>query len=438
MNNIQTQPNLLQWLAHHEKALISLILALSFTVQLLLSPLPGYKIDQGSFLYWYNYASGGNFSNFYEPPNWSDYPPFNVYLFWFFGNLFLKPAALIHSLFPSSTLSLQLFTSIAVKLPAILFNTALTVLIYIFLRRRFSFRASMAAASFHAFNPAVIYDLAVWGQMDSVYSFIMALSLMLLLSRKYELSSLLLSIGILTKPQSVLLAPFLIYMLLKEKNWTRFLSCAVVSTLAILLIVLPFAKGNPLSFLLNIYGKAYSVYPYTSINAYNFWALAAGPAKFWLPDNQEILNLSLRSWGIILFMLFTSCVLWRFHKKSSESVLLFSVFLLTSGFFFFMTRMHERYIFFALPALSFTLPYLPRLGWIYAALSLTFFATLYYILPILNSDRFVPNGDLSFYIFVPAYLISLFWSLWLFSGMTASVKKAPADSPEVQIRKVQA
>lgn len=436
MNNIRSQPNILQWLICHEKALISLILALSFAVQLLLTPLQGYKVDQGSFLYWYNHASGGNFSTFYEPPNWSDYPPFNVYLFWFFGNLFLKPASLLHSLFPSSALSLQLLTSIASKLPAILFNIALTALIYFFLRRRFSFRASLAVASFHAFNPAVIFDLAVWGQMDSVYSFFMALSLVLLLSRKYELSSLFLSIGILTKPQSVLLLPFLIYMLLKERKWKIFLSCAAVSALAMLLIVLPFANGNPFSFLFKIYGEAYSVYPYTSINAYNFWALAAGPAKFWQPDNQEILNLSLRGWGNILFMIFTSLVLWRFHKKFSEIALLFSVFLITFGFFFLMTRMHERYIFFALPALSLALPYMPRLGWVYAALSLTFFTTLFYILPILNSDRFVPNGDLSFFILVPAYLTILCWSLWLFSGMTTTVRKYSTDVPNA-VKKVQ-
>lgn len=411
-----TSTGFIQNLASHERAFLSLILALSFIVHLLLIPTSGYKIDQGSFLYWYNHASSGNFSNFYEPPNWSDYPPFNVYLFWFFGNLFLKPALFLQSQFSASSLSPQLMSAFAVKLPAIIFNIGLTALIYFSLRRRFSFRASIAAASLYAFNPAVIYDLAVWGQMDSVYSLFVVSSLIMLLARKYEFSAIFLSISLLTKPQSIILLPFFIYMLLREKRWRRFLSCALLSLLTILVIALPFSHGNPITFLSTVYQKAYNVYPYTSINAYNFWAIAGGQGQFWQPDNREFLFLSLRIWGIILFILFALLVLWRFHRKFSEGNLVLSTFLLSFGFFFFMTRMHERYIFLALPLLSIGLPHMPRLGWIYAALSITFFATLAYILPILNSNRFIQPGDFSFFIFVPAYFLLLVWSGWTILG----------------------
>lgn len=404
----------MQRLLSHEKAVIFVILVLSFIVYLLLVPIPGYKIDQGSFLYWYNHASGGNFSDFYEPPNWSDYPPFNVYIFWFFGTIFLKPALFLQSQFSASPFSSQLMTAFAVKLPAIIFNTALSALIYFLLRRRFSFQTSLAATSCYALNPAVIYDLAVWGQMDSVYSLFMIASLMLLLNRKYEYSAIFLAISLLTKPQSIILLPFLIYMLLKEKRWWRFLSCAFVSFLTILLTALPFSHGNPISFLMTIYQKAYTVYPFTSINAYNFWAVVGSPGQFWQPDSREFLFLSLRNWGIMLFILFALLVLWRFHRKFSEGNLILSIFLLSFSFFLFMTRMHERYIFVALPLLALSLPYMPGFKWIYAALSLNFFATLAYTLPILNSDKFVPKGDFTFFIFVPAYFILFAWSIWIF------------------------
>ncbi len=411
-----TSTGFIQNLASHEKAFLSLILALSFLVHLLLIPTSGYKIDQGSFLYWYNNASSGNFFNFYEPPNWSDYPPFNVYIFWFFGNIFLKPALFLQSQFSTSSFSPQLMSAFAVKLPAVISNIGLSALIYFFLRRRFSLQTSIAATSLYAFNPAVIYDLAVWGQMDSVYSLFVISSLVMLLARKYEFSAIFLSIGLLTKPQSVILLPFFLYMLLKEKRWQRFLSCGLLSLLTIFVITLPFSHGNPITFLFTVYQKAYTVYPYTSINAYNFWAVASGHGQFWQPDNREFLFLSLRNWGMIMFIFFALFVLWRFHKKFSEGNLILSIFLLSFGFFFFMTRMHERYIFLALPVLSLGLPYLPRLGWIYAALSVTFLATLAYILPILNSDRFIQPGDFSFFIFVPAYFLILVWSSWTILG----------------------
>ena len=419
-----------QWLAGREKTAVLLVLIISFIVQLLLVPIPGYKIDHGSFLYWYNHASSGNFSSFYEPPNWSDYPPFNVYIFWFFGNLLLKPALFLQSLFSTSPPVVRIISEFAAKLPAIFFNLALTAVIYHFLRRRFSFQLAVTATSLYAFNPAVIYDLAVWGQMDSVYSLFMVASLVLLLNRKYEFSSMLLAVGLLTKPQSVILLPFLLYMLLKERRWWRFLSCGLLSALTVFLIALPFSHGNPVSFLIAIYQQAYTVYPFTSINAYNFWAVVGGPWQFWQPDSREFLFLALRSWGIILFTLFTLLVLWRFHRKFSEGNLIFSLFLISFGFFFLMTRMHERYIFLTLPLLTLGLAYVPRLKWIYGALSLTLFGTLAYILPVLNSDRFVEKGDLSFFIFVPAYFLLLVWSVWVFFTDKGGVDRSPAERDE--------
>lgn len=401
-------------LVSHKKAALFFVLISSFIVQLLLTAIPGYKIDQNSFLFWYNHASGGNFSTFYNPPNWSDYPPFNVYIFWFFGSFFLKPAFFLLSHFSLSPPWTQLIPAAAIKLPAIMFNLALTALIFLFAKRRFPFRTALLTASLYAFNPAVIYDLAVWGQMDSVFSLLVTGSLLFLLDKKYELSSILLALGLLTKPQSVVLLPFLIYVLAREKRWLRFISCGLLSLLTILLIALPFSQGNPFGFLLAVYGKAYSVYPFDSINAYNFWAAAGGPGQFWQPDTQEFLSITWRNWGIILFLLFVFPVLWQLHRKFTEANLIFALFLLIFSFFLFMTRMHERYIFLALPVLSLILPAFRRLSWLYAALSLNFFATLAYILPVLNSDRFIPAGDISFYIFVPAYFLIFILAMMIF------------------------
>jgi Gpi18-like mannosyltransferase len=59
----------------------------------------------------------------------------------------------------------------------------------------------------YAFNPAIIYDSAIWGQVDSVYTLFFMLALMLFVSGKQMFSGVFMALAILTKPQSFVLVP---------------------------------------------------------------------------------------------------------------------------------------------------------------------------------------------------------------------------------------
>jgi len=394
-------------------ALVLLILVASLVVRLLLFRLSGYHIDQASFSAWFNVAAEKGLPGFYDAI-WSDYPPFNVYIFWLFGKL-------SQAVGPDSL-------PFIIKLPQNLFDLATAFLIFRFLRERFSFKVSLAVMAIYAFNPATIFDLAVWGQMDSIYTFFMVASLYSALRSKYELSGGLLSLAILTKPQGIILLPVVAYIILRNGGWWRALSSSVAFGAIVFLVILPFNWENPIAFLVDRYA-GYNLYPYNSVNAYNLWALLG----FWKPDTVSYLGLTYQQWGGLAFGAFSAFVMWQLHRRYAPRAAIFAVFLLAFGFFMFMTRMHERYLFsvFALLALGW---YARFTLWLYLGLVITFFAQLFYVLSVLKAESFISDGHWSIYVLVPANIILLGLSLWTFWRMQrAKPAETEAEPPPSEL-----
>ena len=387
--------------------LVVLTLAVSLLIRVLLFRYHGYYIDENSFKAWYNTAAEKGLYGFYDS-TWSDYPPFNIYIFWIFGKL-------AHAIGPGSLYLL-------IKLPQNLFDLATAYLIFRFVRQRYSFLFALGAMAVYALNPATIFDLAVWGQFDSVYTFFMVASLYAVLRSKYELSGGLFALAILTKPQSVVLFPVLAYLMLKNGGWKRAVSSAVVFFILLFLVILPFHWNNPITFLIDRY-TGYNLYPYNSLNAYNFWAYIG----FWKPDTVPHLGLSYQTWGIIALVIFAGFVMWQLHRKPGGRAPVFATFLIMFSFFMLMTRMHERYLFpvFALLAMSFSPRHPP---WLYVGLMGTFFANLVYVMSMLNAGKFIPDGHWSIYVLVPINAILFFYAIWSF-WMMQRTKKVEAEPP---------
>ena len=126
----------------------------------------------------------------------------------------------------------------------------------------------------YAFNPAVIYNAAVWGQFDAVYTFFLVLSLMLALKSKPIPSAVIFAIGLLTKPQGIALLPLIVLLIYKKNGWKQLLYSVVAFTSTVFLVVLPFEGiGNPITFLIKNYSTGYLYYNVTSVNAFNLWGL---------------------------------------------------------------------------------------------------------------------------------------------------------------------
>ena len=378
--------------------LVIAILAISLLVRLLLFHYHGYHVDEGTFKAWYNIAAEKGLHNFYDS-TWCDYPPFSVYIFWLFGKLaqVIGPGSL----------------DLLIKLPQNLFDLATAYLIFRFLRPKHAFLLAWGAMTVYAFNPATIFDLAVWGQFDSIYTFFMVASLYALIRCKYEISGGLFSLAILTKPQSVALLPVLAYVMLRNGGWKRAVSSSVVFIALVFLIIVPFHWSNPITFLIDHY-SGYSVYPYNSINAYNFWALLG----FWKTDTVTHLGLTYQIWGVLAFVIFAAFVMWQLHRRYEQKAAIFAVFLLIFGFFMLMTRIHERYLFpvFALLAMSWSGHFTFRrlTTWIYLGLTGTYLANLVYVMSMLNAGAFIPDGHWSIYVLAPMNAILFFFAVWSF------------------------
>jgi len=349
---------------------VILVLLASLVLRMLLFRIQGCYGDLDTFSSWYNSAAVNGLSAFYDKTGFCDYPPFNIYLFWIFGNL-------SHAIGPDSLPFL-------IKLPANLFDLATAYLIFRLLSQRFSFKVSLAVMALYAFNPATIFDLAVWGQMDSVYTFFMVASLYSALRSKYELSGGLFALAILTKPQSIVLLPVLAYLILRNGGWKRALSSAAAFGAMVFLVILPFNWDSPIAFLVDRYTAGLNLYPFNSAHAYNFWALLG----FWEPDTVPRLGLTYQQWGILALVTFVAFVMWQLHRRYEPRSAIFAVFLIMFGFFMLMTRMHERYLFPVLALLA--LGWYTRFTlWIYIGLTAAHLASLIFVMSYLNRSAYI-------------------------------------------------
>lgn len=411
--------------------LVILTLVVSLLIRLLLFQFQGCRFDEPLFAWWRNIAANQGLSGFYEATGCGqgsvaccDYPPLSVYIFRLFG--WVAHAA------GSDFSNLDYVDKLILRLPQNLFDLGTAYLIFRFVRQRYSFLFALGAMAVYTLNPAIIFDLAVWGQMDSVYTFFMVASLYTVLRSRFELSGSLFALAILTKPQSIVLLPVLGYLILRNGGWKRAVSSSAVFFVVIFLVILPFQWDNPVRFIYDRYTVGYARFQYNSMNAYNFWALLG----FFKNDTIPHFGLSYQHWGIIAFVLFIAFVMWQLHRKPGGRAPIYAIFLLVFGFFMLMTRMHERYLFpvFALLAMSFSPRHPP---WLYVWLIGTFFANLAFVFsnlnyadPVTTLPRFIPDGHWTIYVLVPLNAIIFFYAIWDFWRMQRS-KEVEEEAPKI-------
>jgi Gpi18-like mannosyltransferase len=267
-----------------------------------------------------------------------------------------------------------------------IFDVATSALIYLFVRKQLTFKQSLITTALYAFNPAIIYNVAVWGQFDAIYTFFLLLSVMLAIKRKPEASAVVFAIGLLTKPQGIALLPLIAVLIFKKDGLKRLATSVVAFIVTIFVVILPFEWSNPVTFLSDIYFGAYGGYKYTSINAFNFW----GMFGLWIPDG----NLYILGWALFgAFAALTLLVLWKRYKVSGDLLAIYAAFLLFFAFFMLPTRIHERYLFPAISMLVLLVPFAKKVRLLYATLTATLFINQAYVLYYLNMNAFIPSGD---------------------------------------------
>lgn len=347
--------------------MLSILLAGGLLVRIALAATTkGYAPDITTFSAWSAHAADG-LTSFYSPGYFADYPPGYIYVLWLVGKLRLLLGLDFNS--PSFMVLL--------KLPASLADTATVWLLYRLARQHWSGNAAIALAALYAFNPAVIFDSAVWGQVDGVLTFFILLGVFLL-ERYPAGSALSFTTALLIKPQALIFAPlpilwFAVRALRRERHVLAdlliFTGTAIVT---FCLGILPFAMNESPGWIIAKYGGTLASYPYATLNAFNLFALTGGNL---VPTGERLLFLTYGVWGnvfIVLIVLFTA---WVALRSREPSRFWYMPLFLSASVFVLSAKMHERYLFPALAlALGFSLVSRDRRGFIvFAGLSVTQF-----------------------------------------------------------------
>jgi dolichyl-phosphate-mannose-protein mannosyltransferase len=308
------------------------LLAAALLLRLALIRLPGFSADVSCFSAWSDALAQRGPWRFYGSL-WCDYPPLYLYALWALGGL--------RALLPGAVGPLLL------KLPPILADLALGALLYKWALPSGAKRARLVAA-FWLLNPAVWLVSAVWGQADAVVALLLCAGLRLATRPKREpAAAALVALAALTKPQALLLLPLLGLWALRSWPRRRLAPAAAAALGVTLLAALPFHGGRDWTWLPALYRSTAATYGYTSLNAFNLWALLG----WWKPDAELVLGVSKLHWGLALFAAAYALILARLWRTPSPARLFAAAGLAVLCAFLLLTRMHERYAFLALPLL---------------------------------------------------------------------------------------
>jgi predicted membrane-bound dolichyl-phosphate-mannose-protein mannosyltransferase len=399
-------------------------LALRVFIAALYLPLSGFAIDIGDFSAWGQRLASVGPSGFYEEGYFSDYPPGYLYVLWLLGTLGKALTPLVGG---DATGGL-------VKIPGILADIGIAWLLFAMVRRwggelidRSSVRispeqAGLVAAAIYLFNPGTVFDSAVWGQIDSVGTLVL-LATMYALGRGWtEAAAVGAVVALLVKFQFAFLIPVVAVVGIKrhlfgrsadpvhdgQRSAVRVLTSLAAGVATMALLLLPFrmtlwapptagsdAEGC-LGFLpaadasTSLVGKlceAANTYIGFSINAFNGWRnpwTGLGDTLRWGDDTTLGLalgpiQLTWQSVGTALFGLAALLALWVVIRRDDLRGVALAALVLAIAFFALPTRVHERYLFPTL-AISALLLFSGRIWpWLYAALSIVFFANVYWV-----------------------------------------------------------
>lgn len=300
-----------------------------------------------------------------------NYPPGYIYVLWILGEV----SRLIAT---ATNADPKMVVTSLIKVPPMLLDLGTGFLLYWTIRhwlteKESSERAALLVASCYLFNPAVLYDTAIWGQTDAAGAFVMLMGVVALLRWAPEVTASIAVVAALIKPQfGVVLIPLVGPVLLKRytvsrdmlhapltpASWIardgplRILTSIALATIVFYVLVTPFSLD--LHTYLDRMNDNAEKYKFLSVNAFNPWALVraggipalflAGIDNFSADDIPLIGSVTGVSIGTALlasgFLLGIVRLLWR---SDELSVILVGVYLCLC-FFLLPTRVHERYL----------------------------------------------------------------------------------------------
>ena len=304
----------------------------------------GYPYDMSCFVAWGDKLAAQGPAAFYSEGYFADYPP--GYL-WVLGLVGAVRAAL-------GIAYESRWTYLLLALVPSVCDCVSAALVYAVARRgTVGWQMALALAAFTAFDPLLLFDTAVWKQIDGAFTLPLLLCFLLLEQRRYLPAAVWFGLALAIKPQALLFGPvlaacFLAGIAVEQDRLRAFGRCfggAALALLVPLLTGIPFfglAQLGPR--LVEKYTDTMSGYPYASINAFNWLAALGGNWKSL--SEPALFGMSWQQLGWVHILLVTAGLAY-FAVCSSRSGR-FSPLLLAAyygiGIFTLSHCMHERYM----------------------------------------------------------------------------------------------
>jgi len=289
----------------------------------------GYPGDVRLFMSWGETVARNGPWGTYTPGYFIDYPP--AYL-WVLGA--------VAKVFDGEALR------IAVKAASIPADIALALAFAAILWHRAGPARAALASWLWMLAPGAVIAGPYWGQADAVGTLVVFGALYYASRKRWIVAGALAGIAAVTKFQFGLtlgvVAVAACVEAYRTRSWRPLLG-GVAAVVAVLVVCLPFAQG-PVQ-LWTLLRDAGQEYPFTSLYAFNIWAIQPG---FWKPDDGLVV------WGGMFLALACIAAVVPLWSRRDLATLLAAGALCSLAFYFLPTRAHERYLF---PAVALLVPF---------------------------------------------------------------------------------
>ncbi|WP_292699803.1 MULTISPECIES: hypothetical protein [unclassified Nostoc] len=299
---------------------------------------PNKSVDYKYFLEpWYDFiASHGGFSALKY--SFADYTP--SYLYW---------------ILISATLLSGLPKIFAIKLFAMSVDFLCAFLTYKIVRLKYpEGRKPIFAFLAVILSPTVIYNSALWGQCDSIYTTGLIACTYFLCIKKEIPALLSFGVALSFKLQAMFLAPLLLILLLKKRIHWYYLP--LIPAVYIVAVLPPWLMGRPILELLLVY--------FNQANKYKELAKGAPNLYQWIPNNLYNIVVPIALTLTIFAIFLLAYIVYKSRLKITQDRLIHLATISVLFMPYILPKMHERYFY---PADIFSIIfafYFPRYLWV--------------------------------------------------------------------------
>lgn len=242
-----------------------------------------------------------------------------------------------------------------------------------------SWRWALVVAGLFAVSPAVIFDVAVWGQSNALLLAILLLAVLALVLDRPQLMWSAVIVAVLVKQTALLVVPLIVLFAIRRYGLRRSLTYAAFGVIVGFVFIAPtlMAGYSPATVYMTTLGKLADfgtpLTPYnTTVSADTFpiWVVLTGIRGFhgidrmWTTDRDivPLMGITYSAAGLVLFIvlaLLAAWVVWReagSGKTPSYQRLFLAIALVVVGYVCLNTRSSGHYLILAIPFLLLGLP----------------------------------------------------------------------------------